>query len=303
VTKPIRPLAAVAERRGISATYAVHDRLLRNRDARHRYRDRPTQLGSFQLRLVDDLRRDGYSAVPFGELFPDPALWDDVAAQGRRFIEAAERTVAEGEEAADRKKSFLIRSSRQEAAGDGHPWLSASLSSPLLAVANAYLGMWSKLQYVDLWYSIPQPATAQRAESQLWHRDHNDRQLLKVFLYLVDVDEATGPFEFVAGSQPGGRHEQAWPWWPGPTRRIPDEDLRNRIPAGDVRTFTGEAGTMLFCNTSGLHRGGYATARPRVLATSTYCSPAGLAALCLRTGDLPPDANSAPGDEARFALS
>ena len=59
---------------------------------------------------------------------------------------------------------------------------------------------------------------------------------------------------------------------------------------------------MVFCNTSGFHRGGFATERPRVLATVTYCSPASLAALTdrsyLYTGSLD------EVDEAtRFALS
>lgn len=301
-TRPIRPIAAVLERGGISVTYAAHDRLLANRDARRRFRAQPARLDAASQRVVDEIRGDGFSVVRIEELVADPTLWEHVQSQAKRFIEHAESAVAEGEPIADAKKNFLIRSSRQEAAAAEQPWLSLSLSEPLLAIANAYLGMWSKLQYVDLWYSLPQPPAAERAESQLWHRDHNDRQLLKVFIYLVDVGEDGGPFEFVAGSQPGGRHESAWPWWPGPTRRITDEELRSRIPPEDVKTFTGPAGTMLFCNTSGLHRGGYATGRPRVLATSTYCSPAGLAALCLRTGNLTP-ADAPLGAEARYALN
>ena len=60
--------------------------------------------------------------------------------------------------------------------------------------------MWSKLEYVDVWYSVPQPADAERVASQRWHRDYDDQHLLKAFLYLVDVDEETGPFEYVPGS-------------------------------------------------------------------------------------------------------
>ncbi|HSI98275.1 MAG TPA: hypothetical protein VK926_07925, partial [Gaiellaceae bacterium] len=47
--------------------------------------------------------------------------------------------------------------------------------------------------------------------------------------------------------------------------------------------FTGQKGTLLFCNTAGFHRGGFATARPRVLATATYSSPASLASLTERS--------------------
>ena len=43
------------------------------------------------------------------------------------------------------------------------------------------------------------------------------------------------------------------------------------------------AGTLLFCNTAGFHRGGFSTTAPRVLATATYSSPASLASLTLRS--------------------
>jgi hypothetical protein len=58
----------------------------------------------------------------------------------------------------------------------------------------------------------------------------------------------------------------------------------------------------VFCNTSGFHRGGFATERARVLATATYSSPASLKSMTERsyvfTGSL--DELDAP---ARFALS
>ena len=75
----------------------------------------------------------------------------------------------------------------------------------MLDIPKAYLGLWSKLEYVDVWYSIPQEVSSERKASQRWHRDYNDRHLLKAFLDLVDVDEETGPFEYVAGSAAAGR--------------------------------------------------------------------------------------------------
>ena len=153
----------------------------------------------------------------------------------------------------------------------------------MLDIANTYLGLWSKLEYVDLWYSVPQPADADRKASQRWHRDFNDKHLLKAFLYLVDVDEGTGPFEYVPGSAPGGRYADAWPWRPLGENYPPDGELEKRIPEDGIRTFTAPKGTMVFCNTSGFHRGGFATERPRVLATVTYSSPASLKSLTERS--------------------
>ena len=109
--------------------------------------------------------------------------------------------------------------------------------------------MWSKLEYVDVWYSVPSPQAAERISSQRWHRDYNDKHLLKVFLYLVDVDESMGPFQYVAGSQPGGPYADAWGWQPLGQNYPTEEELEARDPASAVQTFTGPAGTLLFCNT------------------------------------------------------
>ena len=84
----------------------------------------------------------------------------------------------------------------------------------MLDIANTYHGFWSKLQYLDFWYTPPVPADTPRRVSQHWHRDYDDRHLLKVFIYLVDVDDDTGPFEFIPGSEPGGPYGELWPWRP-----------------------------------------------------------------------------------------
>ena len=111
-----------------------------------------------------------------------------------------------------------------------------------------------------------------------------------------------GPFQYVAGSQPGGPYADAWGWQPLGQHYPTEEELESRVPATAVQTFTGPAGTLLFCNTAGFHRGGFSTTKPRVLATATYSSPASLASLTERsyeyTGSL--DELDAP---TRFALS
>jgi ectoine hydroxylase-related dioxygenase (phytanoyl-CoA dioxygenase family) len=171
----------------------------------------------------------------------------------------------------------------------------------MLDLANAYLRMWSKLEYIDLWYSPPATDAAKRVASQQWHRDFNDRHLLKAFLYLVDVDEETGPFEYVAGSARGGPYADDWPWRPLSESYPPQDELAKRIPRESIKTFTAPKGTIIFCNTSGFHRGGFATGRARVLATATYSSPASLASLTERNYSTP-EANGLDPTQ-RHALS
>jgi hypothetical protein len=306
-----QPVAKAVEKTGIVATYRLHDRLLSNRASRRHYADSPPALSDVQRRIVEAVDREGYTTVRFDELVSDDALREAVLEQGASFVEETERGLREedkngGSELRRRPgKEFLVRAHSFDGVrlGLDHAWLRASLSPHMLTVANAYLRMWAKLSYVDLWYTVPQPAQAERVASQLWHYDFDDRHLLKAFLYLDDVDQETGPFEYVAGSQPGGPHHDVRPWRPMGYGRVPEEDVQRSVPDEAIRTFAAPRGTIIFCNTSGLHRGGFATARARVLATATYCSPASLAALSERNYDVDPSQLSDLSWEGRYAVS
>ena len=54
---------------------------------------------------------------------------------------------------------------------------------------------------------------------------------------------------------------------------ITDEEVAAAVPAEDRLAMTGPAGTMIFCDTSGFHRGGFAKSKPRVLSIWSYVSP------------------------------
>lgn len=274
------------ERQGIRATYELHDRLLSNRESRGRFGEAPPQLDDTQRSILDDVRERGFSLRSFGDLFSDPADWDALVEQRDRFVASTEAELAAGGEHVRVRpgKEFVVRlQSYGVELGADDPWFRIVSSPRFIDLANAYLEMWSKLEYVDVWYSVPQPTAAERISSQRWHRDYNDKHLLKVFLYLVDVDEDMGPFQYVAGSQPGGPYADAWSWQPLGQNYPTEEELEARVPASAVQTFTGPAGSLLFCNTAGFHRGGFSTTAPRVLATATYSSPASLAALTVRS--------------------
>jgi len=283
----VNRVASAVERRGVVATYELHDRLLANRASRFRLaRDRP-RLDPVQQEILDRLRADGFATVGITDLVPDPAVWAELEANAARFRAETQAGLAEETEGGDSAlrrrpgKEFVVRKYAYGVKlGLEDPWLRLGVEPRLLDLANEYLGLWSKLEYVDLWYTPPGDE-ADRRSSQRWHRDFNDRHLLKAFLYLVDVDEETGPFEYVPRSAPGGELDKLWPWRPLGENYPPQEELAARID-GRAVTFTAPKGTLIFCNTSGFHRGGFATGKPRVLATFTWDSPASLKALSER---------------------
>ena len=298
-------VAKALETRGIRATYELHDRVLSNRKSRSRFEAEPPELDDVQRRIVSEVEAEGFSTVPFDDLFPGEELWQEIEAQRNSFVRATETDLAAGGDQVRVRegKEFVVRlHSYGVEIGPDDPWFRAASSRRMLDIANTYVRMWSKLEYLDVWYSVPQPASAERVSSQRWHRDYNDKHLLKAFLYLVDVDDSMGPFQYIPGSQPGGRYADAWGWKPLGQNYPTEEELESRIPASAVRAFTAPKATLIFCNTAGFHRGGFSTTAPRVLATVTYSSPASLASLTERsfgyTGSL--DELDAP---TRFALT
>ena len=286
----IRARAELVQRR---ANYHLHDRMLSNRSSRRAFRKVSSALAEPQQDAVGRLEADGIAVMHYDELVGNTVLWDEISADAARFRTEAELQLADS--ARPRKgKSYLIRRNPKrpkrmtpELAGKkkapwrfdpANPWLRLGVSPSLLGVVNAYRGLLTKLTYFDQWYTIPVGMAADRVASQNWHRDPEDLHVVKVFVYLSDVDEEAGPFEYVPGSQPGGRYGDVWPWtfmrgsdYPSPA------EFAKRISPDEYLAVTGKRGTIVLCDSSGFHRGGFARTRPRVMSVYTYVSPASLA--------------------------
>jgi hypothetical protein len=302
-------------------SYRVHERVLSNPPSRQLLAEHEPVLVGEQQHTMSGLHDRGYSIVPVTEFFPDAGddLMVRMRAERDRFVAKveAEREKRLAKEAKKAKKGKL----REKGLGKGDYiirllgkdvptlpaddlWLRIGTSDRILDVVNSYFELWSKLTYVDLWYTPPAAPGVKRVSSQRWHRDYNDERLVKVFIYLADVDEDTGPLEYVPGSTLGGEYADAWPWRPVSNELYPtQEEFERRVPKSAAVTFTGPEGSMVFCNTSGFHRGGFALGdRPRIMAVYNYSSPASLAALTLRNfaTDIPDDELS---EQAAYALA
>jgi hypothetical protein len=158
------------------------------------------------------------------------------------------------------------------------PLVRFGLHPAILDVVNSYFGLCTKLNAMNFWYTLPCDQAADRRASQRWHRDPEDRSVLKVFAYFTDVDEDAGPFEYIPGSRAGGAYASLWRFARGDgVGGYPPQDvIENTVPFPERRTMTGPRGTIVFCDTSGLHRGGFGKSRERILATWAYVSPASL---------------------------
>jgi hypothetical protein len=243
------------------------------------------RLNEAQQRIADSLRRDGIAVFRFGDVFPE-SLWGDVQADVDPFVREAASAIGQAPDRPAEEADLLVRrfhgrtaesnggekKDRKHAFPLDSPWLRVGASETMLDIVNGYRGRPTRLYYVDNWFTIPYPSSDTRIASQRWHRDPEEEHVVKAFLYLSDVDEGTGPFEYVKGSASGGRHGHLWKWGEG-SRKPPDDEVAAAVPAEDRVALTGPAGTMILCDTGGVHRGGFARTRPRVMAIWTYISP------------------------------
>ena len=180
------------------------------------------------------------------------------------------RAIIAGTETNQDKKDFLINLVKYgKGVPPDEPLLRVALDQQLLEIAAGYLEMWPTLFSIAAWLNYPtdQPPLV----SQLWHRDPEDLRILKVFIYLSDVKEYSGPFSYIPGTQPfGAAVEQARRC--GNSLRLSDEKVSKVFPPSTWKVCTGNAGSMILADTVGYHRGGKPTSGVRILATFTYTS-------------------------------
>ncbi len=118
-----------------------------------------------------------------------------------------------------------------------------------------------RLYSADLWMILPRACDRPREWSHNWHRDPEGPCVVKATLYLRDVDEQAGPFQYVPGSH------QAHKELCKAGQYAQDQESVNELPHV---TVTGPAGTLILADTSGIHRGGYTGEKPRLNAVWTY---------------------------------
>jgi hypothetical protein len=79
-----------------------------------------------------------------------------------------------------------------------NPFVSIALQPELVSVVAAAMGEVPRLDYVLL--TLSRNTDKKLSYSQLWHRDHDDVKVIKLFFYLTDVISPDhGPFTFIPG--------------------------------------------------------------------------------------------------------
>jgi hypothetical protein len=230
-------------------------------------------------RVLDDLNRSGIAITSVDALLGQSACYAELAAaverlQHDRAAEIAEARSRARDDASVGKKTFLMEYlGRNPVLDPGSVYARFTLEHPVLDIANAYLGMYSRMRYYNVWHTFASSAKAR--ESQLWHRDREDLYIVKVFLYLGDVDAGAGPFTYAPGTHRKGPNRREPEFFlEGRVKRTDDEQMAAVVPRSEWVSAVGRKGSIVFADTNGYHRGGLARESDRLMYTCMYTSQA-----------------------------
>lgn len=223
---------------------------------------------------LDQLKREG---IVVGDAASEMGLsyLDDLEKEANRIIALPDNQFSINghkqyvEDGAEDHKDFLLTLLGDIPSLDiNSPIIGFCTQPALLSLVNNYLGMWGYLRSIDLWMNFPTTNESAK-DTQMWHCDSDDDMNVKLFIYLCDVDETTGPFTFIPKTHPVG-NLRVWPTTDG--GRATDEDMLSLVPEADWRLCTGPSRTAVLADTCGWHRGLKPTHKIRTLFTCQFTS-------------------------------
>jgi hypothetical protein len=229
--------------------------------------------------VLNDLLRDGAALTSVDEFLNDSSIYEQLAAAVERregllvhkVASARRKTEEEGE-----TKTYLIPLfDRDHVFHPEDVFIRFAVLPEIASLVNGYFGMLTKLFYCNVWHNLPMIGEAR--ESQLWHRDPEDRYILKMFVYMTDVNDGSGPTFYAPGTHMRGavkREPQSILCKEGHAYnyRTTDEQMAKVVSREKWLKAVGPKTTMFFADTRGYHKGGLVRQNDRILYQCMYNS-------------------------------
>lgn len=235
-----------------------------NAKSRREFAAFESSLPEISRRIANDLKRDGIAFSSLEEL-GGPSLEEFRSFVAERQSQAASTT----------KKTFLRELIDLRPVYDpSKPVWKFALHPSVVGAVDAYYGLAARFYYLYAAIAGIMPEGEEAKQSQRWHRDPEDRQMCKVFVYLTDVDSGSGPFVYAKGTHDAGTFAHLSPQKPPAGSYPPEGFVEAHVSPENILTCYGNAGTVIFADTAGLHKGGYCTERERIMVTAGFVSDA-----------------------------
>jgi hypothetical protein len=187
--------------------------------------------------LLDSLERTGAAMTSLEELGGDPRLLPELDAVLARARTQVSQAILE--------------------------W---ALGEDLIALCANYIGLPVAYRGVAVRRDI---ANGQMSGTRLWHRDGEDYRILKYIVYVNDVDEGTGPFEYV----PKQFAPPTWRVSLHDGNRVDEAEFDRLVPQEYRKACTGTRGTVVVVDTCAVyHRGRVPERKDRLTAFYAFNS-------------------------------
>ena len=237
-------------------------------------------MNELQNKILKELNEEGISFTHVSELFSKEtkSLYNNSIDYFNNFLSAPHiqercQRINEGNPIMDRSKWYEITVYEylQRALGlgdEGEEIIKMYLSPEITSIAEAFHGITPRVRNILTWVHPQNPKGSEFA-SQVWHRDQEDYKICKVFILFGDVTSTTGPTQFVKRTQHGGKYEDI-------TNNMNQQStsvFKYSIPQEEIVSCEGKAGTIIFVNTNGLHKGGLVREGVRCLTQANFLNP------------------------------
>lgn len=238
-----------------------------------------TSLNDTQRLLLRDLRRDGIALTTVKELMREVSLFEQL----ETAVWTLERTTLSGDVHRAREgaetpgfKTYLIELLGPCPVLDPNDiFVRFALQQAVLNLVNGYFGMYTRLRAFNIWHNFASKKDPRN--SQLWHRDPEDHYILKMFVYLTDVNEESGPLIYAPGTHAQGSIKSAPESFKDSettARRSNDAQMSAVVPKDRWITAVGPKGTVVFADTRGYHKGGFVREGNRIVYNAMFTSQA-----------------------------
>lgn len=129
---------------------------------------------------------------------------------------------------------------------------SIAYSPYILNVVGGYLGCPPILVQTNMWHSFPGGIISKLSgNGQAYHQDKEFVKFIKVFVYLTDVNINNGPHCYFSGSHRDEAIQKGYEY----SSRISDEQCYRLYGKHNEKIVTGMSGTIIFGDTSAVHKG------------------------------------------------
>jgi hypothetical protein len=198
------------------------------------------EISQNDLEIVSKIKQEGVFITSLSEL---------KIASSDQFITAAQKLIPQITPSISKDpNSYVVHASSQQIMANKIIFL-WGLEQRLLNIVENFFGL--PVAYHGVYFRRDIANNSERG-SRLWHLDKEARKVIKIIVYLHDIDENNGPFQYIHPSltpkiAKSLRYKAGY---------IRDQSMQEVISTREYKSCTGVAGTVVFAATHSIfHRG------------------------------------------------